>query len=262
MFWMSEYSHAGNVSVYMVEDHTPESSLTIEVFVDVATEYLGSYDLAISFNQELLQFQSLSSGNTYGQLLPEPIHSVKDGLLKVNGIFKHLPKGLVSLLFIHFEGTSNCVHLPFDLYVYGLIGKDTDLPIDVIGFEITQNAIERMQKKQLDQLPLVDLDTVEQIKPLVGTLFNQKDLFIDQLIETIGEAKTNQYQADILMLSRIAHHLNIEMNCSCVIDIIECLQFLSGIDNATCSNLAGENNVGLDDVMAHFQKISFFPIKM
>jgi len=258
-FWIKDDINARNVNVYMIKDDTSEFTLTLEVFADVASEYLGSYDLAISFNQDFLQFQSLEPGNNLGQLHPEPTNSVKDGILKVNGVFKYCPKGLVSLLFIHFECTSNCVNLPFDIYVYDLMNKDKELPIEVIGFNITKSAIERMQQKQQDHMPLIDNATVELIKPLVDLRFNQKEQFINQLIETIGKAKTTQYQSDILILSRIAHHLNLEINCSQMIDIIECLQCLSGYEDSSCRNLAGESHIGIDDVIAHFQAMADFP---
>jgi len=259
-FWVSENSLAQNVNVYMVERNKTETTLKIEILVDVAMEYLGSYDLAISFDEKHLQFQSLSAGTACCQLRPEPQNSVTDGILKVNGIFKYSPKGSVSLLFINFEGTSICKNLPFDIYVYDLTNKDRELTVNVIGYEITQVAITRMKQKQQDQMPLVDDETIELITPLVGIRFNNKDQFINQLLETIGETNTNQYQTNILRFSRIANHKNIEMNCSCVIDIIKCLQSLVGIENVTCSNIAGETHVGLDDILAHFQKIAFFPI--
>jgi hypothetical protein len=259
-FGLSENSLAQNVNVYMVEKNKSETSLGIEIFVNVATEFLGSYDLGISFNENHLQFQSLEAGTACCQLLPEPTNSIKNGILKVNGIFKYLPKGQVSLLFINFDITSTCDNLPFDIYVYDLMDKDRELTVNIIGYEITQISIARMKQKQQDQLPLVDDETIERIKPLVDIRFNQNDQFINQLIETIGKAKTNQYQADILRLSRIANHMNIEMNCSRVIDIIKCLQCLSGRNNVTCNNIVGETPFGLDDVLAHFQKMAFLPI--
>jgi len=260
IFLFYDESHATNVSVYMVAEKTSESTLMLEVFVDVATEFLGSYDLVISFNKDLFQFQSISSGNTYGQLRPEPTNSLKDGLLNVNGIFTFFPKGLVSLLFIQFSGTSDCMNAPFDVYVFGLTNKDRDLSFNITGYEITQSGFERLQQKQQNKLPLVDEETTELLKSLVGIRFNQKDLFSNQLIETIGEAKTNQYQSNILRFSRIAQHLDVVMNCFQIIDIIKCLQFLSGMENATCSNTVGASQVGLEDVLAHFQKIAFLPI--
>ena len=260
MFCLSKNSHADNASVFMVKSNSSANSITFEVFADVATKFLGSYDLAISFNQEHLHFQSLRFGDTCCQLGREPKHSVKDGLIKVNGIYTILPKDLVSLLFVHFEVSSNCVNLPFELYVYGLVGKDIDLPVDVIGYEITQNAIERMHQKQQDQLPLVDDATIELLIPIVGMRYDQKDLFSKQLIKTIGEKNTNKYLSDILRLSRVAQHLDVEMNGVHVIDIIKCLQVLSGMDNVTCNNIVGETHAEIDDVMAYFQKMSFLPI--
>jgi hypothetical protein len=117
-----------------------------------------------------------------------------------------------------------------------------------------------MQQKQQDQLPLVDEETIELLKTIVDIRFNQKDLFSKQLRDTIGEAKTNQYQSDILRLSRVAQHLDVVMNCSHVSDIVKCLQFLSGMENVSCSNILGATHVGLENVMAHFQKIAFLPI--
>jgi hypothetical protein len=259
-FGLSENSLAQDVGVYMVEKKNSETAIQIEIFVDVAAAFLGSYDLGISFNENHLQFQSLKAGTACCQLLPEPTNSIKNGILKVNGIFKDSPNRLVSLLFINFKRTSICESLPFYIYVYGLLDEDRELEVHVVGYEITQIAIDRMKQKQSDQLPLVDEDTIELIKSLVDIRFNQKDQFINQLIETIGEVKTNQYQSDILRLTRIANHMNIEMNCCHVIDIIKCLQCLSGINNVTCNNIVDETPVGLDDVLAHFQKMAFLPI--
>jgi hypothetical protein len=259
-FWISEKSYAEDVSVYMVKSDASEYTVKIEVKVDVASEYLGSYDLGITFNQDVLQFQSLTTGITHGQLLPEPNRSIKDGLLKTYGYFIYFPKGTVSLLFITFKCQSNCVSLPFYLYVYGLTNVDKDLPVDTIGYEITQHTIERMQQKQTDQLPLVDQDTIDLLEHIVDIRFNQKDLFLEKINALIGAEKTTQYQSDILRLSRLSNYLNIEMNCSQVIDIINCLQVLSGLENANCRNITGGPFIGIDDVMAHFQKISFFPI--
>ena len=260
-YWMSEKSLAADVSVYMVKKSASGSALQIEIIVNVATQYLGSYDLGISFNQDLLQLQSLTAGTTHGQLLPEPNYSIKDGLLKTNGVFKYCPKGAVSLLFINFNcQSSNCLSLPFYLYVNGLTDKDRDISVDVLGYEITHNSIKRMQDKQHDQLPLVDQNTITLLEPIIGMRFFQKDLFVEKLIETIGDAKTTQYKSDILRLSRLADYLNVEMNCSQIIDIINCLQVLAGVENAACKNMDGDTCIGIHDVIAHFQKIAFFPI--
>jgi len=255
---MAQYCQARNVDLYMMEDDSSEFDLTIEIFANVATEFLGSYDLVISFNSEQLQFLSVHPG-TNDQLLEEPYNRIQDGFLQVQGVYKYRPKGLVKILVIHFETKSNCMAFPFELYAYGLMNKDRDLSIDITGFEITQYTIDFMEKKQQDNLPLVDPDTVELIQPLVGVRFYQEDLFINQLIATIGIVKTNQYQSDILKISRLAHHMVVEKKCADVIDIISCLQLLTNVKDAGCS-INRNAQIGLDDILAHFQKIAFYPI--
>jgi len=266
-FRLTIHSHAEDARVFMALSNSSENTITIEVFADVATEFLGSYDLAISFNQEHIQFQSVSFGDTCCQWDSKPTHYVEDGLLRVDGVYTKLPKGLpnglVSILFIHFKAISNCLNLPFEIYVNDLIGEDKYiiLPVEVTGYEITQNTIIRIQQKQQDNLQLVDQQTVELLIPIAGMRFSRKDLFINQLIETIGEVKTNQYQSHIIRFSRVTQHLDIEMACVRVIDIVQCLQFLSGMENVTCSNVVGDIHAGLDDVMALFQKIVLFTDK-
>ncbi|ETR70554.1 MAG: hypothetical protein OMM_03162 [Candidatus Magnetoglobus multicellularis str. Araruama] len=249
---------ASSASVFMVAHDTSGSELTIEIFANVGLEYLGSYDLVINFNPCALQFKSIRSGNTLGHI-SAPKYIVDERVLKVSGIYKNPPKDEVSVLIITFQASSGCLSLPFDLFVFELLNTDRELPVDVIGFEITDAAIKRLQTKQHDYLPLVDEDTIELIKPLVGIRFDNKDHFVARLIETIGEQKTNQYQSDIITFSRLATQKNFSMNCLDLHDILDCLKYLTGHENATCSDITGDAHIGIDDVITLFQQVASLP---
>ncbi|MBF0451011.1 MAG: hypothetical protein HQK75_09935 [Candidatus Magnetomorum sp.] len=260
MFWMPAKCNAGSALLYILDQvqTEAETNLSIEIIADVGTEALGSYDLAISFNHETLQFQSISPGKTPGHLF-FPEHSIDSGFLSVSGVYQNPPRGPVSVLLIKFKGPAECLKLSFNIFVYGLLGGDYEMPVAISGYQMNHNSLKRLAQIQNDGLPLVDAETIKRVSPLVGIHFDQKSAFINQLIETIGEDNTTKYQSDILLFSRIAHNKMISIQCPNLVDIVQCLKLMAGMTPSTCNDLTGDNKIGLHDILKAFHQMAVVP---
>ncbi|KPA14316.1 hypothetical protein MHK_005474 [Candidatus Magnetomorum sp. HK-1] len=261
MFWMTDKCIANNAQIYITEHIQTgnDANISIEIFANVGYESLESYDLAISFNQESLQFQSLSSGNTPGHLY-EPFHSVDNGILLVNGFYQNPPKGTVSVIILNFKGLSdNCLNLTFNVFAYALLSYEDDMPIDIMGYQITHNSIKRLSQDKPQGIPLVDSETINLMTPLLGIQFDQKEFFISRLIETIGQEKTLKYLSDILLFTRIAHKKKLLINCPNLFDIVQCLKLFSGIEPASCQAFAENDKIGLHIIINALRQAAFLP---
>jgi len=259
MFWVTDKCIASDAQIFIKEKIQTETNvnISIEIMANVGFEALESYDLAISFNQKNLQFKSLNSGNTHGHLL-EPIYTVDDGLILVNGFYQNPPKGTVSVIILNFESLSkNCLKLDFNVFTYGFLSHEDEMLFDVVGYQITENSIKRLSQDKPQGIPLVDSETLNLITPLIGIYFDQKERFLNRLEETIGQEKTLKYQSYILTFTRIAHKKKLIINCPDLSEVIQCLKLFTGIKSASCQALTGYEKRGLHEVINTFQQTAF-----
>jgi len=250
---------AGVSSMYF--EKCPSQSNTdfsIEVFVDIQSESIQSYDLAITFNTDALQYHSTQAGKTLGQLPPEPISHIAANTILLVGTFKSPVRGLVSLLFIHFNTMNDCKDVAFEIFAYELLNEDYPIPIEIFGYKLTNSSILRLELEQDNNLPLVDEETIKLLMPLLGKFFDQKDKFENQLLQTIGQEKIDKYLSYILTFSQIAYRDSLFLECYELNDIITSLQCLAGM-HAPCRDLTGDDIVSFDDIFRCFHHVAWIP---
>jgi len=256
-----ETCNAGNAKIYINENIQTgtETTLSIEIIADVGSESLGSFNLAISYYHKALQFISLSSGKTPGQPYPPTSNDNGNGMITVAGVFQNEPRGSVSLIIANFKCMKDCFKLPFNIFNYSLFGDDDEMPVEISGYQLTQDSIKRLTQDQSNGMPLIDLETASMITPLIGSYFDQLSAFISQISILIGEEKTAQYQSDILLYSTIAHSSTISVQCPDLFDMIKCLQFFSGMTSVTCNDITGDDKIKMNDIISGIQQIARMP---
>jgi hypothetical protein len=236
-----------------------DTILSVEIIADVGNKPLGSYDLSIFYHQKALQFMSSTNGTTPGQPYPYPFCTVEDDILTVIGVYQTKQTGKVSFVILNFKCNTERFKTPFNIYIYSLFNNDEEMDIEIVGYQLTQYSYKRLTSNQHDGLPLIDLETANLISPLIGNYFDQESVFLNQIIELIGQEKTDKYRSNIVNHSRMAYKTVFSVNCPTLFDIVKCLQFFSGMTSSTCSDMTGDDHIGMNDIIRGFKQIALIP---